>query len=85
LSNFERGQITDAHLAGAFVIKTTTLLGMSRIFSKVMSAYTDHGKTISAKREQWAKIITDRNRSSYTEEDFKKSHNYCSTRGLQQN
>jgi transposase len=33
------------------VTKTATLLGASRAtVSKVMSAYTNHGKTISAKR-----------------------------------
>jgi hypothetical protein len=35
LSNFERGQIIGAHLAGASVIKTATLLGVSARVSKV--------------------------------------------------
>jgi hypothetical protein len=50
LSNFERGQIIGAHLAGASVTKTATLLRASRVsVSKVMSAYMNHGKTTSAK------------------------------------
>jgi hypothetical protein len=33
-----------------------------------------------SEEEQWAKINTDRKRSSYIEKDcFEKSHNYCST------
>jgi transposase len=50
LSDFERGQIVGAHLAGAPVTKTATLLGVSSatVF-KVMSAYTNRGKT-SVKR-----------------------------------
>jgi transposase len=52
-SNFERGHIVGAQLAGASVTKTATLLGVSRAtVSKVISAYSymNHGKTISAKR-----------------------------------
>jgi predicted transcriptional regulator len=37
-------------LAGASVIKTATLLGVSRAaVSKVMSTYTNHGKTTLTK------------------------------------
>jgi hypothetical protein len=51
LSDFERGEIVGAHLAGASVTKTETLLGVSRgTVPKVMSAYTIRGKTTSAKR-----------------------------------
>jgi predicted transcriptional regulator len=50
-SDFERGQIVGARLAGASLTKTATLLGVSKAaVSKIMSAYTNHGKTISAKR-----------------------------------
>jgi hypothetical protein len=45
-----------------------------------MSANTNHGKTSSAKREQWTKINNDRKRSSYIEKDgFEKSQSSCST------
>ena len=51
LSYFQRGHTVGAHLAGASVVKTTTSLGVSRAaVSKVMMAYTNHGKTSSAKR-----------------------------------
>ena len=52
LSDFQRGQIVGAHLAGTSVTKTGTLLGVSRAaVSKVMTAYTNHGETPSAKKE----------------------------------
>jgi hypothetical protein len=45
LSDFERGQIVGVRLAEASVIKTATLLSVSRVtVSKVMSAYTNHGR-----------------------------------------
>jgi predicted transcriptional regulator len=51
LSGFERGQIVGALLADASVTKIATLLGVSRAaVSKVMSAYTNHGKATSAKK-----------------------------------
>jgi IS30 family transposase len=51
LSDFERGQIIGVHLAGASVTKTATLLDVLRAtVSKAMSAYTNYGKTTSAKR-----------------------------------
>jgi hypothetical protein len=50
LSDFEKGQTFDERLAGTSVIKTVILLCVSRAtVSKVMSAFTNHGKT-SAKR-----------------------------------
>ena len=46
LPDFQRGQIVDAYLGGSSVIKTATLLGVSRAaVSKFMMAYTNHGKT----------------------------------------
>jgi hypothetical protein len=51
LSDFDRGKIVDASLAGASVIKTATLLGVTRVtVSKVMLAYMNHGKTTAVKR-----------------------------------
>ena len=50
LSDFQRGQIVGAYLAGASVTKTATLLGVSRVaVPKVMATYTNHGRTPSAK------------------------------------
>jgi transposase len=62
LFNFERGQIVGACLAGTSVIKTATLLGVSRVtVFTVMSAYTNHGKTTSAKRNSGRKsTLTER-------------------------
>jgi transposase len=64
LSDFERGQIVDMRLVGASVTKTDTLLGVSRAtVSKVMLAYTYHGKTTSAKRNSGRKSTpTERDR-----------------------
>ncbi|PNF42528.1 hypothetical protein B7P43_G08250, partial [Cryptotermes secundus] len=57
---FERGQIIGTRLAGASVTKTTTLLAT---FSEVMLAYTNHGKTSSAKRNSGQKsTLTERDR-----------------------
>jgi transposase len=56
LPDFERGQIVCVHFAGASVTKTATLLGVSRVtVSKVMPAYTNHGKISSAKRNSGQK------------------------------
>jgi hypothetical protein len=77
LSDFERGQIVGARLAGASVIITATLLGVLReTVSKVMLAYsTHHGKPMSVKRNM-GKVTIDRNRSLYIEKDcFEKSQN----------
>jgi transposase len=63
LSDFERGQFVGASLAGAFVTKTTTLLGVLRVtVSKVMlAAYTSHGNTTSVKRNSGRKsTLTER-------------------------
>jgi hypothetical protein len=62
LFGFEREQIVSARLTGIFVTNTATL-GVSRAtVSKVKSAYTNHGKTASAKRnrgenQHWQKEI----------------------------
>jgi transposase len=63
LSDFERGQIINVRLAASSVTKTDTL-GVSRAtVSKVMSAYTNHGKTASAKRKSGRKLnLTERDR-----------------------
>jgi hypothetical protein len=50
VSDFGRGQIVVAHFTGAYMTKTATLLGVLRVtVSKVMSAYMNHGKTVSAR------------------------------------
>jgi hypothetical protein len=50
-SPFESGQIVATLLAGASATKTATLLSLSRAtVYKVMSVYTNHGKTTNAKR-----------------------------------
>jgi len=56
LSDFQSGQIVGARLAGASVTETATLLGVSRAaVSKVMTTYTNHGRTSSAKRNSGRK------------------------------
>ena len=51
-----RGQLVGAHLAGASVTETATLLGVSRAaVSKVMMTYTNHGRTSSPKRNSGRK------------------------------
>jgi transposase len=62
LSGFERGQIVGAHLAGASVKITATLVGVLRAtVSKLMWAYTNHGKTTSVKRNSGRKsALTER-------------------------
>jgi len=55
-SDFQREQIVGAHLAGASVTKTAILLGVSKAaVSKVMTSYTNHGRTSSAKRNSGRK------------------------------
>jgi transposase len=63
--DFERGQMVGACLAGTSVTESATLLGISRAtVSKVMSTFTNHGKTTSAKRNSGQK-------STLTERDCK--------------
>ena len=51
LTDFQRGQIVGARLAGASVTKPASLLGVSKAaVSKVMMTYTNNGRTSSAKR-----------------------------------
>jgi transposase len=77
LSDFERGQIAGARLSGAPVTTTATLLGVSiATVSKVMSAYTNHGKATSAKRNSGRKLtLTERDRRTLRY-CFEKSQNY---------
>jgi len=45
-SGIQRGQIVGLLLTGAYTTKTAILLGVSRAaVSKVMTTYTNHGKT----------------------------------------
>jgi transposase len=64
LSAFEKGHIVGARLARVSVTKTATLLSVSiATVSVVMSAYTNHGKTTSAKRNSGRKsTLTERDR-----------------------
>jgi predicted transcriptional regulator len=64
MPNFERGQIIGARLTGASVTDTTSLLGVSRArVSKVMSAYTNHRRPASPKRNSGRKsTMTERDR-----------------------
>ena len=58
LPDFQRGQIVGAHLAGASVTKTATLLGVhvsGAAVSKGTETYTNHGRTSSAKRNSGQK------------------------------
>jgi len=53
LTDFQSRQIVNAHLAGASVIKTATLFGVSKAaVSKVMMAHTNQRKTSSAKNRK---------------------------------
>jgi predicted transcriptional regulator len=56
LSDFQRGQIVGVCLARVSATTKATLLGLSRAaVSKVITAYTNHGKTSSAKRNSGQK------------------------------
>jgi transposase len=64
LPDFERRQIVGARLAVASATETATLLGVSRAtVCKVMSAYTNHGKTTPVKRNSGRNsALTERDR-----------------------
>jgi len=64
LTEFQRGLIVGARLAGASVSKTTTLCGVTQgTISNVMTAYTVYGKTESAKHSSDRKTkLQDRDR-----------------------
>jgi transposase len=81
LSDFERQQIVGARLVEASVTQSATLLGVSRAtVSEVMSAYTDHGKTKSGKRNSGRNsTLTERDRRTLRRIYFEKSQTYCST------
>ena len=56
LSDFKRGQIVDACLAGAIVTKTAELFGVARsTASKVMVAFEKEGKTSPLKQKSGRK------------------------------
>jgi 3-hydroxyacyl-CoA dehydrogenase len=74
---YESGQVIGACLIGSSVARTATLLGVLKVtFSKVMSAYKNHGRTVLAKRNSL-------NKSAHTERDCTMrrivSKNYRST------
>jgi transposase len=82
--DFEREQMASTCLAGGSMMKTATLLGVSRArVPKIMSAYTNHGKTTSAKRSIGrSSTLTERYRRRNTLRSIvskKNTHNYCST------
>jgi hypothetical protein len=54
------------HLAGASVTRTATLGVLRARVSKVMLAYTIHGKTTSAKGNSGQKTMTERDRTMRT-------------------
>jgi hypothetical protein len=64
LTDSETGEIVGARLAGTYVIKSITLLGVLRatVFT-VIPAYMNHGKTTSTKRNRGRKsTLTERDR-----------------------
>jgi hypothetical protein len=80
-SDFERGKIIGACLAGASMTKIVTLLGVLRpTVSKVISEHTNHGMTTSVKRNSGRKsTLTKKNHRTLRRTVLKKPQNYCST------
>jgi hypothetical protein len=75
LSDFERGQIVGVRLAGASLTKSATLLGAPRAtVSKVMSTYTSHEKTTSAKRNSGRKSTPTKKRCRALRRIVSKNH-----------
>jgi transposase len=66
LSDFQRGQIVGAHLAGASVSKTATLLGVCRAaVPKIKTTYANNGRTSSPERNSGQKPkLSERDRST---------------------
>jgi hypothetical protein len=81
LSDFDRRQILGERLAGASVKATTSLDASRATVSKVMSAYTNHGKIISMKRNSGQKSTLIDGKMYIAKDCFQKSHNYCGTGG----
>jgi DNA-binding protein Fis len=80
LSDFEKGQIVGARLAGASATKTITLLGVSRVtLPKVMSAYTNHGKTTFMKGNNKRKSTLTEIYRRTLKRNIPKKHNCFST------
>jgi hypothetical protein len=74
LSDFERGQFVGKRLVGSSIIKTATLLSvLGAKGSKVMSEYTTSWEDNISEEKHWAKINTDKKRSSYIEKDFSRN------------
>jgi hypothetical protein len=50
-------------------------------YTLALTSPTSGGRSVGivSEEEQWVKIITDKKRSSYIEDYFEKSQNYCST------
>jgi hypothetical protein len=56
LSDHERGQTVGARLTAASVTKTATLFSVYRAaVSKIVTAHTNHGKTLSTRRNSGQK------------------------------
>jgi len=82
LSDFQRGQMVGARVTGASVTKMSTLLGVSRpTVSKVMTAYTHHGKTPSAKTNNGQKPILNERDLHALKRIVPKSHRSTAAKG----